>query len=46
LFLSVQHPGANTSDINKPTSHWPEGGKSIPRSAVVALSGPLLDSLV
>ncbi|MNT57297.1 hypothetical protein D3C72_1946580 [compost metagenome] len=46
LFLSVQHPGANTMDINKPTSNWPDGGKSIPHSAVVAISGPLLDSLI
>ena len=45
LFLSVQHPGANTDDLKNPTSHWPEGGKSTPRSAVVAISGPLLESL-
>ncbi|MNL25386.1 hypothetical protein D3C87_1468660 [compost metagenome] len=46
LFLSVQHPGANTTDIKNVTSHWPEGGKSIPRSAVVTITGPLLDSLL
>lgn len=43
LFLSVQHPGANTTDVKNPTSHWPDGGDSIPRSSVIALSGPLLE---
>jgi secreted PhoX family phosphatase len=46
LFLSVQHPGANTKDLKNPTSHWPDGGKSLPKSAVVTISGPLLDSLM
>lgn len=45
LFLRVQHPGANTNDLKNPTSHWPEGGKAMPRSAVVAITGPLLESL-
>lgn len=46
LFLSVQHPGANTRDLKQPTSHWPDGGSSLPRSAVVAITGPLLDSIL
>jgi uncharacterized protein len=25
LFLAVQHPGEETSDINEPTSTWPDG---------------------
>lgn len=46
LFLSVQHPGANTKDLKEPTSHWPEGGSSLPKPAVITISGPLLDRLV
>ena len=44
LFLSVQHPGEMTKDLKRPTSHWPDGG--IPKSSVVAITGPLLDQLV
>lgn len=36
LFMSVQHPGEETKDINNPTSRWPFG--DIPRSCVVAIS--------
>lgn len=46
LFLSVQHPGDGTTDPARPTSHWPDGGKSTPRPAVIAISGPLLDTLL
>lgn len=45
LFLSVQHPGSNSTSKKELTSHWPNGGDSIPRSAVVMLSGPLFKSL-
>lgn len=46
LFLSVQHPGALTrKNISQPTSTWPDGPGQMPRSAVVALQGPLLDQL-
>ncbi len=38
LFLSVQHPGG--------TSHWPEGGSSDPKSAIVTLAGPTLRRLM
>lgn len=40
LFLSVQHPGEETKDIRYPTSHWPDGPGSIPKSAVIAISLP------
>jgi uncharacterized protein len=36
LFLSVQHPGEETEDVNNPTSRWPYG--DIPRPSVVAIS--------
>ena len=45
LFLSVQHPGEGTTDINNPTSHWPGGGNSVPKPSVVCISGPSLEAL-
>lgn len=42
LFLSVQHPGAETMDPQKPTSTWPDR-KGLPKSSVVAISGPTLE---
>ncbi|NUM87944.1 MAG: DUF839 domain-containing protein [Bdellovibrionales bacterium] len=45
LFLSVQHPGLMTTDPAHPTSRWP-GKTGEPKSAVVAIRGPLLDRLV
>lgn len=45
LFLSVQHPGEYSTGPDALTSHWPEGGESIPRSAVVTISGKTLDAL-
>lgn len=39
LFLSVQHPGEQSQRYDAPTSHWPDGGAAIPRSAVVAITG-------
>lgn len=44
LFVSVQHPGELTKDINHPTSTWPTG-KS-PKPSVIAISGPYLDALI
>ncbi|MCB5160841.1 PhoX family protein [Marinomonas algarum] len=32
MFISVQHPG------EKGHSHWPDGGNSVPRSSVIAIS--------
>lgn len=46
LFLSVQHPGANSQIGKNLTSHWPTGGTAIPKPAVVAISGPALDALL
>ncbi len=46
LFLSVQHPGSGSRAAGKLTSHWPNGGTSIPRSAVVTIQGDLLDELM
>ena len=48
LFLSVQHPGETSKSTNPDslTSHWPEGGTKIPRSAVIVISGPTLDKLM
>jgi uncharacterized protein len=45
LFLSVQHPGEETKKWGEFTSHWPLGGKEVPRSSVVAISGPLLQAI-
>ncbi|QYR24153.1 DUF839 domain-containing protein [Paenibacillus sp. sptzw28] len=40
LFLSVQHPGENTTDLGSPTSLWPHRkGDKIARCGVVAISG-------
>ena len=45
LFLSVQHPGEASTDINNPSSHWPDGGESTPRPSVVTIQGELLNQL-
>lgn len=46
LFLSVQHPGEKTTNLNALTSNWPSTDKNKkPLSAVVAISGKLLESL-
>jgi hypothetical protein len=39
LFLSVQHPGEGSESLDKLTSHWPDGGKAIPKPSVVAITG-------
>ncbi len=44
LFISVQHPGERTRDLNSPTSRWPDKNK-LPSNAVVQISGPLLESI-
>ena len=45
LFLSVQHPGEQSSSLEALTSHWPGKPGSIPRSAVVTIQGPLLQQI-
>ncbi len=45
LFLSVQHPGEDTLQISDCTSHWPEGGISMPRPGVITITGPLMDTI-
>tara|TARA_B110000037_G_scaffold222588_1_gene298175 strand:- start:1940 stop:3517 length:1578 start_codon:yes stop_codon:yes gene_type:complete len=42
LFVSVQHPGETSLDINNLTSHWPLGRNSIPKSSVIAITGNFL----
>lgn len=40
LFLAVQHPGEQTTDLKKPTSMWPHrSGDTMPRPAVIAITG-------
>lgn len=46
LFLSVQHPGEYSTSKESLSSHWPEGGESLPKSAVIQISGPLMNSLL
>jgi len=47
LFLSVQHPGENSKSLDKLTSTWnSQKGSSIPRPAIIMISGPVLDKIV
>ncbi len=40
MFLSVQHPGEESTGLDKLTSTWPRlPGDSIPRPSVIAISG-------
>lgn len=43
LFLSVQHPGETTLSLHSPTSHWPDGKNSLPKSAIIVLEGKTMD---
>lgn len=45
LFLSVQHPGELTQDKSAPTSTWPFDKDNIPKSAVVAITGDLIEKM-
>lgn len=45
LFLSVQHPGEQTRDINNPTSLWPFDDDNIPKPTVVAITGDLIEKM-
>lgn len=40
LFLSVQHPGGASRSLKNLTSHWPDGGGSLPKPSVVAIKLP------
>lgn len=46
LFLSVQHPGEYSESMSNLSSHWPNGGDSVPRSSVVCITGKALDAIV
>ena len=40
LFLSIQHPGEESTSLDKLTSHWPNlQGDPVPRPGVVAITG-------
>jgi len=45
LFLSVQHPGEQTKDKKHPTSTWPFDQDNIPKSAIVAIQGDLIEKM-
>lgn len=45
LFLSVQHPGERTKDLNNPTSSWPFDADNIPKPAVIAITGDLIEKM-
>lgn len=45
LFLSVQHPGEQTTDVSNPTSKWPFDQDGIPKPAVVAITGDLIEKM-
>ena len=45
LFLSVQHPGENSTSLTNLTSNWPLGGIEMPKPAVVTIQGPALEQL-
>lgn len=45
LFLSVQHPGEQTTDLSQPSSTWPFDADKIPKPAVVAINGDLIEKM-
>jgi len=46
LFLSVQHPGEGSKDLENPTSHWPDGGKAMPKPSVIAIDGEAMEEIL
>lgn len=46
MFCSVQHPGEKSKSMKSLRSHWPDGGSSLPRSALVQFYGPVVDELL
>lgn len=45
LFLSVQHPGEQTENIDNPTSLWPFDEDQVPKPTVVAITGDLIEKM-
>ncbi len=45
LFLSVQHPGETSPSPGELTSTWPDGPGNLPKSAVIAITGDLLEDI-
>ncbi|MDO6737432.1 PhoX family phosphatase [Wenyingzhuangia sp. 2_MG-2023] len=45
LFLSVQHPGEQSTDLKNLTSKWPFDEDNIPKPAVVAITGDLIEKM-
>ena len=45
LFLSVQHPGEQTKELDSPTSTWPFDDDHIPKPAVVGITGDLIEKM-
>ncbi len=45
LFLSVQHPGEQSKDLENLTSKWPFYTDNIPKPAVVAITGDLIEKM-
>ncbi|MDT7724166.1 MAG: uncharacterized protein QOI21_742 [Actinomycetota bacterium] len=37
VLVAVQHPGENAVNSGNPTSHWPDGGATQPRPAIVSV---------
>jgi hypothetical protein len=46
LFLSVQHPGEFNKETGTFTSNWPGGKGSKPLSAVITITGPVMEKLM
>ncbi|NCN26218.1 DUF839 domain-containing protein [bacterium] len=46
IYVSVQHPGSGSQGLDRLSSHWPFGGKNIPKPSVVRISGPLIEKLI
>lgn len=45
LFLSVQHPGEQSKNLENLTSKWPFDEDNIPKPAVVAITGDLIEKM-
>jgi secreted PhoX family phosphatase len=46
LLVAVQHPGRRTTDLKNPTSRWNPNADGLPRSAVMAIQGPMMTHLL